>query len=286
MTYSVIDIGSNSVRLTVVRDGKTLYKKLDFTRLGEKKDANGNLFPAAKDKTVTAVKNFVNIAKKENSDGIFAFATAAVRTAKDGRLFAAEIEKQCGVKVDIVSGEKEAELGVLGALCGKDGGVIDVGGASTEIAVVKGGKVIYSKSVGIGAVNLTEKFGESFGAVSSFVANGIKEYGEVPPADFRIIGGTAVTLAVVDSGLKEYDPLKTDGRVIFADRLSEITRTLSLQTPEERETVSGVDKRRADVIVSGAIIFCELIKYLGVKSFTVSESDNAEGYLRYVTGNL
>lgn len=286
MKYSVIDVGSNSIRLTVVENGVTLYKKIAVTRLGYGRDSAGNLSEDAKIKTVAAVKDFVRLSEKENCGKIFAFATAAVRNAKDGAEFALRLEKACGVKVDIVSGEKEAELGVLGALGNGDGGVIDVGGASTEIAVVKKGRIIYEKSLGIGAVSLTEKFGQDYKAISSFVREKIKEYGEVPSAEFHIIGGTAITLAVADSGLKEYDPLKTDGHRIFAARLEKITETLSNQTPEEREKVSGVDKRRSDIIHSGAIIFYELIKYLGAEYFAVSESDNAEGYLRYTTGKL
>ena len=286
MTRAVIDIGSNSVRLMVAEDGKTLYKKLAVTRLGAGKDEKGNLSAVSIERAVFAVKDFVDIARKENSADIFAFATAAVRTAANGKDLTDKIKNVCGISVDIVSGEKEAELGVLGALGGKDGGIVDVGGASTEIAVFKGGKIIYSKSLNIGAVNLTEKFGQDSKEISLFVSEKIKEYGNVPRADFYIIGGTAVTLAIVDKGLKKYDPAETDGHIVFAEKLKSIVKILSEQSPKEREVVSGVDKQRADIICSGAIIFYELIKYLGVNSFTVSESDNAEGYLRYITGKL
>ena len=78
---AVIDVGSNSVRLMFVADGKILYKTLEITRLGEGLAASGELQPAAIDRSVAAVANFYARAKSDGAERICAFATAAVRSA-------------------------------------------------------------------------------------------------------------------------------------------------------------------------------------------------------------
>ena len=286
MKYAVIDIGSNSVRL-MVSDGKaTLYKKLSVTRLGAGRDNEGNLSLESQEKSLSAISDFVKEAQRERVDKVFAFATAAVRNAPNGREFVLKVRKACGFDVDVLSGEKEAELGILGALDGNDGGIIDVGGASTEIGVVKNGKIIYLHSLPIGAVALTEAFGQNAEEIKKYVKETVKLYGSVPKAEFYAIGGSATTVAAVDLKLKDYDPNIIDGHKLKRENLLKITELLNRKTPQERENICGVEKRRADIIHSGAIILSEIVDYLDISQITVSESDNAEGYLTYAVENL
>jgi exopolyphosphatase/guanosine-5'-triphosphate,3'-diphosphate pyrophosphatase len=143
--YAVIDIGSNSVRLMTLADGKVLYKTLETTRLGEGIAARPVLNGQAILRTATAVKNFYDRAIGEGADGVYAFATAAVRSAENREAFLDAVKALCPLAVEIVSGEEEAKLGVLGALGVRDGSIVDVGGASTEITVQKDGKIVYEK---------------------------------------------------------------------------------------------------------------------------------------------
>ena len=85
---------------------------------------------------------FYQRAKNEGTKSVYAFATAAVRSAENGDEFVKRVKELCPLAVDVVSGEREAELGVLGALTG-DGAVLDIGGASTELVVRKEGEIVY-----------------------------------------------------------------------------------------------------------------------------------------------
>ena len=125
--YAVIDIGSNSVRLLLVADGKVLYKRLKTTRLGENLAVSGTLLPKAISRSATAVAEFYHLAKKEGAEDVLAFATASVRFAKNGGDFLLAVKELCPLQVEVISGETEAEIGVLGALGNSDGAVLDIG---------------------------------------------------------------------------------------------------------------------------------------------------------------
>ena len=110
MQYAVIDIGSNSVRLMFVADGKVLYKTLNTTRLGEGLAVSPYLREEAMARTALAVADFFYRAKDEGAEIVYAFATAAVRSAKNGADFVSLVKEKCGLSVEVVSGETEAEM--------------------------------------------------------------------------------------------------------------------------------------------------------------------------------
>lgn len=97
MKIFAIDIGSNSVRLACIADGKTLYKRLKTTRLGEGLSQTGKISQQAIERTASAVSDFIGFAKNEGADRLFAFATAAVRSAENGADFTARVKELCGV---------------------------------------------------------------------------------------------------------------------------------------------------------------------------------------------
>ena len=136
---SVIDVGSNSVRLAMMADGKTLYKKLATTRLGEGLSVTGKISAQAGERTANAVADFKNYALSQGAQKVYVFATAAVRSAVNRQEFLNLVRRVCGVEVDVLSGQDEARIGISGALKDRDGGIIDVGGASTEVTVQTGG---------------------------------------------------------------------------------------------------------------------------------------------------
>ena len=282
MKYGVIDIGSNSVRLLISENGKGIKKVINTTRLAEGvKDGLLQRQPSLR--TLKAVKDYAKAAMKSNADKVLIFATAAVRNAVNGQEFAETVEKECGVKVDVVSGEIEAKLGVLGALNGKDGAVLDIGGGSTEIAVIKGGQCVYSESLPIGAVVLTNKFGQDSAKIREYVKEKVKQYGNIPVANFYCIGGTCTSLAAVSLKLVKYDAEKINGYKLTAEEVSRLSREISALTVDDRKNLVGLQKERADIIHAGAIIFDAVAEYVGVDYFTVSENDNLEGYLIYKT---
>lgn len=284
MRIAVIDIGSNSVRLSMMADGKTLYKKMETTRLGEGLSVSGMIKPEASDRTLNAVENFRLSALSDGAEEVFIFATEAVRSAENGGMFV-NCAKSLGITVDVIDGKTEAEIGLLGALGESDGGIIDVGGASTEISVKKGGSIVFTKSVKVGTVRLNDLAGRDRGALEKVIDEKLKEYGEhnFSETDMRAIGGTATRLASVKCGLKEYKPEISDGTVLTLedmDRLSDMLLTLSVE--EIRKNT--ICTKSADIVGGGCLLMYKIMQKFGISRIKVSESDNLEGYYLYRQG--
>lgn len=284
----VIDIGSNSVRLGSFADGKTLYKRLATTRLGEGLAFTGKLKAEAIERTALAVKDFVSSAKAENTQRIYIFATEAVRSALNGEDFTRKVKELCGMEVDVLSGEEEAEIGLSGALGNADGGMIDLGGASTEVTVRENGRVVYSKSLKLGAVRLYDLAGRDKQKLLRVIAEKIVGYGDFSAENYNMYGvsGTATTLAALKHGLKVYDPNVTHGTVLYLSEVQNYADML-LSTPvKDIEKLLTVDSRRADIIGGGSLFLAEIMKKFKIDKITVSESDNLEGYLLYKEGRI
>ncbi len=288
MKIFAIDIGSNSVRLACIADGKTLYKRLKTTRLGEGLSQTGKISQQAIERTASAVSDFIGFAKNEGADRLFAFATAAVRSAENGADFTARVKELCGVTVDVISGGEEAKCGILGALQGGDGGIIDVGGASTEVTVQSGGKTLYSKSLDFGAVRLFDLAGRDKAKLEKVIGEKITNYGDFCATQFNMyaIGGTATTLASVKHGLKVYDPAITHGTVLTQNEVKELSAKFLRLSVEEVRALNGMEPRRADVIGGGCLLLYNVMKRFGINDITVSESDNLEGYVLLKEGVL
>ena len=276
--FAVIDIGSNSVRLMFVADGKVLYKSLNTTRLGEGIAQTRQLNEAAIERSALAVTQFFVKAKEEGAEKVFAFATAAVRSAENRKEFLDRVKTLCGLSIEVISGEEEAEIGILGALGNADGGVIDVGGASTEIVVKQKGVLVYKKSVDVGVVRLKDKCGRAQAALEETAMEAAKVYGEIPADTLYAIGGTAITLAAQKLGLQEYQSEKITGAVITAAEMQTLADKLSAMTVEEIAALPCMPKGRADVLSGGAVLLATLMRALKIKKLIVSDRDNLEGY--------
>ena len=105
--YGVIDIGSNSVRAILYSDGKILYKSLITSRLGEGLYSTGNICPTAFTRSVEAIKTLNCKLLEIGASQVFAFATEAVRSAKNGKLFIDAVKSETGLTVDVVDGDEE-----------------------------------------------------------------------------------------------------------------------------------------------------------------------------------
>jgi len=287
MKISAIDVGSNSVRLATFAGGKTLYKTLKTTRLGEGLSVTGRLTEEAIERSALAVKDFVLRAKEDGAEKVYAFATAAVRSSENGQAFVDRVKELCGINVEVLSGETEAKCGILGALgINKDGGIIDVGGASTEVTVQKNGRVLYSKSVNIGTVRLFDLAGRDREKLTAVIRGKLAEYGDFKTAlPTYAIGGTASRLGSIKHELKEYHPEITDGTVLTLEEMYALADKLLSMTVEEirATTICGSS---AEIVGGGCLLMAEVMKKFGVKEITVSEKDNLEGYILLKEGRL
>lgn len=279
MKYGVIDVGSNSVRLMINIDGKTLFKLVNTTKLAEGMGVEKSLKIQSVERTVSAVSFFVERARKENVDKLYIFATAAVRSAINPELFTDKVKEITGIEVDVISGELEANVGRMGALGDRDGGVIDIGGASAEITVVKNNRTLYSKSLSTGVVKIKDFCGQDREKTSKYLDEKMLEYGYIPSSEFYAIGGTATTLAATLLEFEPYDPLRAHGLVMTIKDVEGLVDKFYSLSVEERKKLKGMYPSRAEVIAGGGLFLLKIMQKIGLDKIVVSESDNLEGYL-------
>ena len=281
---AVIDVGSNSVRL-LLNDKGELKKEIKVTKLADGLALTGRLNETAIARTADAVNCFYNKAKSLNAKSVYVFATAAVRRAINGYEFVERVKELCGLTVDVISGELEARCGLDGVLKGKDGGIIDIGGASTEITVRKNGEIVYSKSLDLGGVKILDTCAQDADKIYQLAKEKVKEYGNVPTSVFYGIGGTATSISSVYHKLKVYDKNVVHGSKIDRKILDETISLFASKTVEERKNIIGLQPERADVILGATILLKAIFEHLNLDYIFVIEDDNLEGYL-YLKGEL
>jgi exopolyphosphatase/guanosine-5'-triphosphate,3'-diphosphate pyrophosphatase len=263
-------------------DGKVLYKRLNTTRLGEGLASSKLLKNEAIERSALAVAQFYAQAKKDGASFIAGFATAAVRTAENRLEFLERVKQLCGLQIEVIAGETEAEIGILGALGTQDGGVIDIGGASTEIVYKRQQTLTYKKSVDIGAVRLKDACGRDKNKLYPFCENAVSAFQDLKEKEnFYAIGGTATTLAAWKLQLKEYRSEIVTGTEITRDEMRELARDLLEKRVEEIAALPCMPKGRADILAGGAVLFSVIMDKLNLEKITVSDRDNLEGYAIY-----
>ena len=114
MLFGVIDIGSTSVRL-MMTDGEKVEKRVNTTRLAENMDEMNTLQPVSIERTAQAVAEYYFVAMQNGAEDVYAYATEAVRSAKNKYRFVDRVRELCGLEIDILDKKTEAEIGFLGA---------------------------------------------------------------------------------------------------------------------------------------------------------------------------
>ena len=287
--FAIIDIGSNSIRYGEERDGRIPAKEIFTTRLGSGLAETGRLAAETMQKSLEVLKALA--ARAEEAGRIpRAYATSAMRDAENGRGFADEIERECGVKVDILTGEEEARYAFLGAVgeSGRYDAMLDIGGASMQVVTAKAGVSFPAGCVRCGdiarsAMRLPNC--DAMWQMQRMVVDGYID-GLFAPPEEKItslvgVGGTITTLAALQAGLTEFDAAAVEAVTLSRRDVETLIRKLAAMGGEKR-AAHPLLKERHDVILYGAYILAHAMDRLKVKEMGVSCADGMEGYLNIV----
>ncbi len=294
--YAVVDIGTNSARLMIAHiEGKRViadYKTLRLIRVGEGMVGKRQIVPAAMERTKKALCEYLLISTQHGvqKEDFFCFGTSAVRDAQNREEFCVYIKRECGISLDIISGDREALLGFAGCI-DENGGMFDIGGGSTEVMLGSLKDVQFQKSFQIGTVRMLQMFPGGDEADPQAFINAhewaAKTFEGVPSAQgftYTGIGGTATALAALELKLQSYDAKLIQGHVITLESAQVLCDMLKSRTKEQRKSMIGLEENKADVIVFGAILFVEFMKAVKAQTVIISDSDNQEGYLKFKLG--
>ncbi|MDZ7680058.1 MAG: Ppx/GppA phosphatase family protein [Acidimicrobiales bacterium] len=299
--HAAIDIGTNSVHLLVARSTadqrfEVLAQEKEVVRLGHGANDMRELSDAAIDRGIAALRRFGQLADIWAAD-ITAVATSAVREADNHEVFIRRAREEAGIEVEIISGVEEARLihiGVLHALPVFDQRllVVDIGGGSTELVIGEQGRTIDARSLKLGAIRLTDRFfaGDETGPsqvaacrqyVRAFLGPAVHDLG-VHGFDVAAgSSGTIETLATMAVARRGSDRPRSVSNIEFTtDELAGVIDLLvSVPTVDERAKLPGMDAKRADIIVAGAIVLEQVAAAMGVESLLVSNFALREGVL-------
>lgn len=292
---AVIDIGTNSIRLLIasLKKGKihVIHKAVNTTRIGEGVHQRRMLDKKAMDRTLQGLKAFKAQAEEYGVDCFFCFATSALRDSENREIFIERVQRETGLKIDILSGDEEAEMGFLGAAGAVEEmtGVLDIGGGSMEAIIGRKGNILKAESINIGSVRVIEQIplgdpvdGAQIRRMREWVRRNMER--EWTPDQFSKvkgwvgIGGTITSLAAMHMGLIRYSSSSIQGCILTKEAILCILKRLVGLSLDERKRVPGLQPQRADIIIPGTLICHEWMEWIGVQEIQVSDRDNLEGY--------
>jgi len=294
---AAIDLGTNSARLLIAApqgagDLETLVLKRVITRLGGGFTRERGISAAARDRTLSALHDFAREIERAGASRVRAVATSAVRDAVNGREFIDRVAAETGIRFEIIDGREEALLTLKGVVSGLgrsgDSLVFDIGGGSTEYTLASGMTPLFTRSLPLGVVRLTEgkgtvdamddKIRRELGGLMRELDNaGLGGF----PAGAALIGtaGTATTLAAMDLKLARYDHRRVHGHVLLFPVIRDLFETVLPLAAEERLRIPGIEKGREDLVVAGFLITLRTMELFGFDRFTVSDAGLLEGLL-------
>jgi len=289
-SVAVIDIGSNSVRLVVyermARSLLSVFNEKTLCGLGREVQSTGLLAPDAVDRALNSLKRFHALCKIQQVGRVYAIATAACRDASNGPDFIARAERICGVKIDILSGSREAKLSALGVVSGiykPDGIVGDLGGGSLELVDVRGHQVRGGVTLPLGSLALQDLSHKSLKRAERIVSEELSELPRLSAGrgrTFYAVGGTWRALArihIIQSGY----PLKVmHGYSIPAvDALDFAQRLRRLAATNTLADIEAVAEARRPLLTYAALVLEYVIRTARPKTITFSTFGVREGLL-------
>ena len=291
---AVIDLGSNTARLVVMRAVPGYAYRLvdevrEVVRLRRGMTQEG-LSERAMARAFSTLRLFKRFCDSTGVDLILPIATSAVREAANGPLFVDRVSRQIGIALQVLDGEREAYYDTLGALNEvplRNGTVIDIGGGSVQISDVRERSFHTGASLTLGALALTEEFiehdpitGDEIQRAEAEIARQLDTVTWLPKKEGeRLVGlgGTIRNLARIETARINH-PLNTlHGFVLGKDSVQESIRQFRELPLAERKGIPGLNSDRADIILPGAMVLLAIMDRLRVNSVEISENGVREG---------
>lgn len=297
---AVIDVGTNSVKLLVAdlagHEIRPVSEQSKQTRLGRGFYGTHHLQADAIAATASAVAAFAAAAREAQAVSIRVIATSAAREAANREELTTAIERASGLKVEVISGDQEADLGFQGVTTDRQLGqapllIMDVGGGSTQFVFGAGGKRLHRQSFALGAVRLLETLpcsdpprAEELAAARLWLKRFLQA--EVMPrltaamearrdetasaAQLVGVGGTASILGCMEAELTTFDRARLETTRLSAARVSWHLERLWGLPLEQRRQIAGLPQNRADIILMGVAIYEAVMGECGFRELRIS----------------
>jgi exopolyphosphatase/guanosine-5'-triphosphate,3'-diphosphate pyrophosphatase len=289
-SVAVIDIGSNSVRLVVyeemARSLVSIFNEKTLCGLGREVQSTGLLAPDAVAKALTSLRRFRALCRIMKVGRVHAIATAACRDASNGPEFIAKAEQICRVRIEILSGPREAHLSALGVVSGihkPDGIVGDLGGGSLELVDIAGHRVRKGVTLPLGTLALQDLSEKSLKRAERIVGThlaGVPLLRGGAGRAFYAVGGTWRALARIHIIQSGYPLGVMHGYTIPAAEALDFARRLRrLAAANMLANIEAVAEARRPLLAYAALVLEHIIAIARPKSIVFSTFGVREGLL-------
>jgi exopolyphosphatase/guanosine-5'-triphosphate,3'-diphosphate pyrophosphatase len=307
MRIAAIDCGTNSIHMIVVRirpdlSFEVIDREKEMVRLGSGGLDGKALTPEAVQTGLQTFSRFRRLADSHQVEEILAAATSAVREAENGGEFLSAVERETGIKTQVISGTEEARLIHLAAVYGVDVAgasavVVDIGGGSVEITHGTGASIRVAKSFKLGVIRLTERYVHADPLSRRDERKLVKHIDEeldaylkdIATVGFdRVIGtsGTIISLGTVASNNGRRGPDEVRNLRVSARQIHRLRKDVSTLSISERMKLPGLDPRRADLMVAGGVLLDTILRHLHANEITLCDLALREGLvLDYIQRN-
>jgi exopolyphosphatase / guanosine-5'-triphosphate,3'-diphosphate pyrophosphatase len=300
MRLAAIDVGSNSVHLLIAdvsRDGhiEVIDRVKEMVRLGRRSFTTGVLSEEAMELAVRVLAHFRRIVEMRHVDRMRAVATSAVREARNRNQFIARVRSETGVPIEVISGREEARLIYHAAqhALGLEGGphlLVDLGGGSLELVLVRNRQALWMKSAKLGAARMAEQFLLSDPPTSAQCERLLNhfemEIGEHMRAArrsgvTRAIGtsGTINTLVAMARAIRGEELGSLHGSSATAAEIARLCRKIITSNTAMRLGLPGIDAKRVDQLPSAAMLADFVLRHSGAKELVACLWALREGML-------
>ncbi len=298
---ATIDVGTNTVLFLIVEiDHKGNFRVLEdhaeITRLGEGVQHSGVIGRGGRQRTLDILRVYCERCRSWNVQEIMVAGTSALREAANASDFKTCLKQDLGLDLRILTTREEAWYSYLSVQKGLTGLapellVVDIGGGSTEFVWGKGGELQRWVSYPMGTVKLTERFLTSdparkeecdllIRAVDSDLSEQLADWGtETNFSSMVGIAGTFTTLSAVEKALVPYRAEEVHGSPLKRKEVRRQIRLFQSKTVAKRTLIPGLEPKRADVILAGALLIDRIMDRFRMDQAIVSDQGIRYGLL-------
>lgn len=302
MKIAIIDLGTNTFNLLIVKKNEAGgYSKIESARipvkLGEGTINEGFISEAPFRRGIEALKNYAEIIKVHQVDVVKAMATSGIRSAKNGHEFTAFAKKETGIDIEIIDGDREAELIYYGnreavKMTSDYSLIMDIGGGSTEFIIGNANKIIWKQSYLLGAARLLEFINPSDPITKTEIEKlfayfdkelvGLKAAIKQHPV-IELIGSSGAFDSIVDMMAGEYNAEGVAaGKTEYPINLEQyfpLSQKVIAASIQERMKIKGLIEMRVDMITISCLFVNYILNEFELKKLRVSTYSLKEGVI-------
>jgi exopolyphosphatase/guanosine-5'-triphosphate,3'-diphosphate pyrophosphatase len=294
---AIIDLGSNNARLVLVNilDGGyfVVFDELKETvRLGQDMELDGFLKPPRVAQTIRTLKMFKRLCDANGITKIFAYATSALRRAKNQKSFLDEVVATCGIKIKVLTKEEQATLvyqGVINSLDAPKGFIMDIGGGSTQFIYYNRRNLINYETLPFGSITLTDLFKNDSDdpavraeKIEAFITENLQKIGWMsqvePDTQFIGVGGTFRNLGRISKMYRRYPFDMSHNYVVpvteFREGIYDLIKTYDF---DKTTKIKGLSSGRADIFPSALAAINSVFNYMNFEKVIISGCGLREG---------